>query len=125
MHNFYFPKLFNKPFFLVPFAFFLNHSAFAIDYNCLVSTYDDDSVNMQISSEGSKYKVYIGKTFMGNFKLIENNNNFLHIFNSWETLESSMHIGIDKKTNYLISNLMDFKKERSSTQAIGSCKKEY
>ena len=80
---------------------------------------------MQISSEGSKYKVYVDETFMGNFKLIENNNNFLHIFNSWERLESSMHIGIDKKTNFLISNLMDFKKERSSTQAIGSCKKEY
>ena len=125
MHNFYFPKLFNNPFFLVPFAFFLNYSALAVDYSCIVSTYDDKSVNMRISSEGSQYKVYVGKNFMGNFKLIENNNSFLHIFNSWETLESSMHIGIDKKTNYLISNLMDFKKERSSTQAIGSCKEKY
>ena len=124
MHNFYFPKVFNKSFFLVPFAFFLNHSAFAIDYSCVVTTYDDKSAKMQISTEGTKYKVYLGETFMGNFKLIENNNNFLHIFKSWETLKASMHIGIDKKTNNLISNMMDFKKERSSTQVIGSCKTE-
>ena len=125
MHNFYFPKLFNKPFFLVLFSFFLNHSAFAIDYSCVVTTYDDKSVKMQISTECTKYKVYLGETYMGNFKLIENNNNFLHIFKSWEALKASMHIGIDKKTNNLISNMMDFKEERSSTQAIGSCKKEY
>ena len=111
--------------YLVLFTFFLNHSAFAIDYSCVVSTYDDKSVEMQISAEGSKYKVYVGENFYGNFKIIENNNNFLHIFNSWETLKASMHIGINKKTSQLISNVMDFKKDRSTTQVIGSCIKAY
>ena len=109
---------------LVPFTFFINNAVFASGYQCNLKTFDGSNSQLKIIPAGNEYEVISEEVFLGNFKVIDNSINFLHIFNSFEKEKMSMHIGINKKTKELIFNLMDFKiTNRPASQINGSCQR--
>ena len=122
MKNYFFK--FSKLLTLVPFTFFINNAVFASGYQCDVKTFDGSNSQLRIIPTGNKYAIISDDVFLGNFRVIDNSINFLHIFNSFEEEKMSMHIGINKKTKELIFNLMDFKiTNRPASQLNGSCQK--
>ena len=119
-HFFTFSKLLVS----VPFTFFINNAVFASGYQCNLTTFDGSNSQLKIIPKGNEYSVISEEVFLGNFRVIDNSINFLHIFNSFEEEKVSMHIGINKKTKKLIFNLMDFKiTNRPASQINGSCQK--
>ena len=109
---------------LVPFTFFINNAVFASGYQCNLKTFDGSNSQLRIIPAGNEYEVISEEVFLGNFKVIDNSINFLHIFNSFEKEKMSMHIGINKKTKELMFNLMDFKiTNRPASQINGSCQR--
>ena len=99
-------------------------TAFASGYKCDLTTFDGRNSQLRIIPTRNKYSVISKDITLGNFKVIDNSVNFLHIFYSSEEEKLSMHIGINKKTGELIFNLMDFKiKNRPASQVNGSCEK--
>ena len=108
----------------IPLTFFINNAVFASGYQCDLTTFDGSNSQLRIIPTGNKYAVIFEKDSLGNFRVIDNSINFLHIFNSFEKEKMSMHIGINKKTKELIFNLMDFKiTNRPASQVNGSCQK--
>ena len=118
---------FSKLFVSIPLTFFINNAAFASGYKCDLITFDGrDSQLRIIPTKNNKYEVISEEVTLGNFKVINNSINFLHIFNSFEKEKLFMHIGINKKTKKLIFNLMDFQiTNRPTSQINGSCQTTY
>ena len=115
---------FSKLLISVPFTFFINNAVFASGYQCDLKTFDGSNSQLRIIPAGNEYAVIAEEVSLGNFRVIDNSINFLHIFNSLEKEKMSMHIGINKKTKELIFNLMDFKiTNRPASQINGSCQR--
>ena len=110
----------------LPLTFFINNAVFASEYKCDLITFDGRDSELKIIPKNYKYVVISDNINLGDFRVIDNTINFLHIFNSLEEEKLSMHIGINKQTNTVMFNLMDFKfTDRPASQVKGFCQKSY
>ena len=108
----------------LPLTFFINNAVFASEYKCNLTTFDGRDSELKIIPKNYKYVVISDDINFGDFRVIDNTINFLHIFSSVEDENLSMHIGINKQTNKVIFNLMDFKvTDRPVSQVKGFCQK--
>ena len=110
----------------LPLTFLINNAVFASEYKCNLTTFDGRDSELKIIPKNYKYLVISDDIKLGDFRVIYNTINFLHIFKTLEEEKLSMHIGINKQTNKVIFNLMDFKfTNRPASQVNGFCQKSY
>lgn len=93
-------------------------AALASGYECEVKDNEGKTTRMFLIDQGTQF-LFLSENFKLPFDVIHQDAKYLHLM--MVSSELSMHLGINKTTNFLILDGMDLEKDRPRNRVKGFC----